>query len=83
MIVNTGYEGNWFRQALAVRGTEPCIQLKWNCNLLDTVLCRQQHLIENTSGHLKGWRHFHTRYGCAHPFFSAIAATVISWLGTQ
>ena len=86
MIADKGYDGDWFRQALAERGTIPCIPSKSNRKAPiphDPVLYRQRHRIENMFGKLKDWRRIHTRYDrCAHTFFSAIAlaATIIFWL---
>jgi transposase len=89
LIADKGYDGDWFRQALAARGTAACIPSKANRKIPiphDPVLYRQRHHIENMFGKLKDWRRIHTRYDrCAHTFFSAIAiaATVIFWLGPQ
>jgi transposase len=86
MIGDKGYDGDWFRQALATRGTSACIPSKTNRKIalpFDTLLYRQRHKIEIMFGRLKDWRRIHTRYDrCAHTFFSAIciAATVIFWL---
>ena len=86
LIGDRGYDADWFRQALAARGTEPCIPSKTNRRVTiphDTTLYRQRHKIEIMFGRLKDWRRIHTRYDrCAHAFMSAIAlaATVIFWL---
>lgn len=86
LIADKGYDGDWFRQALATRGTIACIPSKSNRKTPiphDRVLYRQRHHIENMFGKLKDWRRIHTRYDrCAHTFMSAIAiaATVIFWL---
>jgi transposase len=56
MIADKGYDGDWFRQALAARGTTPCIPSKSNRKVAiphDAVLYRQRHLIENMFGKLK------------------------------
>jgi transposase len=80
------YDANWFRQALAERGTTACIPSKFNRKkpiAHDRVLYRQRHRIENMFGRLKDSRRIHTRYDrCAHTFMSAIciAAAVIFWL---
>ena len=86
LIADRGYDADWFRNALAERGTAACIPSKSNRNIViphDAVLYRQRHKIEIMFGRLKDWRRIHTRYDrCAHTFFSAIciAATVIFWL---
>ena len=89
MIADKGYDGDWFRQALAVRKIIACIPSKANRKVAiphDPVLYRRRHKIENMFGKLKDWRRIHTRYDrCAHTFFSAIAlaATTIFWIGPQ
>jgi transposase len=86
LIADKGYDGDWLRQALAERGTRPCIPSKTNRKVQiphDRALYRERHKIEIMFGRLKDWRRIHTRYDrCAHIFFSAIciAATVIFWL---
>jgi transposase len=91
MIADKGYDGDWFRQALAARKTVACIPSKSNRKVAiphDPVLYRQRHHIENMFGKMKDWRPriksgtgcIHTRYDrCAHTFMSAIciAATII------
>ena len=89
MIADKGYDGDWFRQALAARKIAACIPSKANRKIAiphDPVLYRQRHHIENMFGKLKDWRRIHTRYDrCAHTFMSAIciAATIIFWLTPQ
>lgn len=86
LIGDRGYDADWFRQALAARGTTPCIPSRSNRRIPiphDPTLYRQRHKIEIMFGRLKDWRRIHTRYDrCAHAFFSAIAiaATIIFWL---
>lgn len=86
LLGDKGYDGNWFRTALAERGTTACISSKSNRKAPiehDRALYRQRHRIENMFGRLKDWRRIHTRYDrCAHTFFSAIciAAIVIFWI---
>ncbi|WP_404400331.1 IS5 family transposase [Pelagibacterium halotolerans] len=86
LLGDKGYDSNWFRQALADRGIEPCIPPTKSRKQpidYDKALYRQRHRIENMFGKLKDWRRIATRYDrCAHTFFSAIciAATVIFWL---
>jgi transposase len=86
LIADRGYDADWFRKALAARGTASCIPSKSNRKIAiphDASLYRQRHKIEIMFGRLKDWRRIHTRYDrCAHTFFSAIciAAAVIFWL---
>jgi len=86
LLGDRGYDADWFRAALAERGTTACIPSRINRKLLiphDVELYRQRHKIEIMFGRLKDWRRVHTRYDrCAHTFMSAIciAATVIFWL---
>ena len=82
LIADRGYDSRWFRQALTVRGIEPCIPSSKSRKVpfaYDKTLYRQRHRIENLFARLKDWRRIATRYDrCAHAFFSAIciAATV-------
>jgi len=86
LIADRGYDADWFRHALAARGTTACIPSKSNRKIAiphDVALHRHRHKIEIMFGRLKDSRRIHTRYDrCAHTFFSAIwiAATVIFWL---
>ena len=86
MLGDKGYDADWFRQALSVRGIAPCIPSRTNRTVAiphDRALYRCRHKIENMFGKLKDWRRIHTRYDrCAHTFMSAIciAATVIFWI---
>jgi transposase len=55
-IRDRGYDANWFRQALAARGSAPCIPSKLNRKVpieYDKTLYRQRHKIENMFGRLK------------------------------
>lgn len=86
LIADRGYDSRWFRQALTVRGIEPCIPSSKSRKVpfaYDKTLYRQRHRIENLFARLKDWRRIATRYDrCAHAFFSAIciAATVAFYL---
>lgn len=86
LIADKGYDSNWFRAALIVRGIEPCIPSKKDRKIelpYDEILYRARHKIENMFAKLKDWRRVATRYDrCAHTFFSAIciAATVAFYL---
>lgn len=83
LIGDKGYDGDWFRSALAARRTTACIPSKRSRKVLipcDPTLYRQRHKIEIMFGRLKDPRRIHTRHDrCAHAHFSAIriAATVI------
>jgi transposase len=86
LLGDRGYDSNWFRQALADRGIEPCIPSTKSRKIplpYDKLLYKQRHRIENMFGKLKDWRRIATRYDrCAHAFFSAIciAASVAFYL---
>jgi transposase len=65
LIGDRGYDADWFRQALAARGTAPCIPSKSNRTIPiphGPTLYRQRHKIEIMFGRLKDWRRIHTRY---------------------
>ena len=84
--LSTDNDADWFREALRISGTQPCIPPKENRKVqieYDKELCKQRHKIENMFGKLKDWRRTATRYDrCAHTFFSSIciAAIVIFYL---
>lgn len=86
LLADRGYDADWFRQALAARGTSACIPSRKGRKVLiphDAALYRRRHRIENMFGRLKDWRRIHTRYDpCAHAFMSsiALAASVIFWI---
>jgi transposase len=86
LLADKGYDSDWFRAALAKRGTIACIPPRKNRKTqyhYDKVLYRQRHKIENVFGRIKDWRRVATRYDrCAHAFMSAIsiAATCCYWL---
>jgi transposase len=86
LLADKGYDSDWFRQALAMRGITPCIPPTANRKVqhdYDKQLYRQRHKIENLFARLKDWRRIATRYDrCAHTFMSAItiAATFCFWL---
>lgn len=86
LIADRGYDSAAFRQALVVKGIEPCIPSSRSRKIpfaYDQALYRQRHKVEYLFARLKGWRRIGTRYDrYAHTFFSAIciAATVIFWL---
>lgn len=86
LLADKGYDSDWFRQALVMRGITPCIPPTANRKVqhaYDKQLYRQRHKIENLFARLKDWRRISTRYDrCAHTFMSAItiAATFCFWL---
>jgi len=86
LLGDKGYDADWFRGALAERGTESCIPARRgrkNPANHDFKLYRQRHRIENLFARLKDWRRIATRYDrCGELFLSAIciAASVIFWL---
>jgi len=86
LLADRGYDADWFRQALHIKGIKPCIPPKRNRKTLiayDKNLYKQRHKVENMFGKLKDWRRISMRYDrCSHTFFSAIciAATVIFYL---
>jgi len=56
MLGDRGYDADWFRQALVVKGITPCIPSKANRRVQiphDKALYRQRHKIENMFGRLK------------------------------
>jgi len=85
LIADRGYDSAWFRQALTVRGIEPCIPSSKSRKVpypYDKLLYRQRHKVENLFAKLKDWRRVATRYDrCAHTYFSAIciAASVLCY----
>jgi transposase len=70
LIADRGYDSNWFREALAKRGCEPCIPSTKSRKIplpYDKALYKQRHKIENMFAKLKDWRRIATRYDrCAH-----------------
>jgi len=86
LIADRGYDSDWFREALAARGTKPCIpptKSRKKPLEYDKALYRHRHKIENLFAKLEDWRRIATRYDrCAHAFFSAIciAAAVACYL---
>jgi transposase len=86
LIADKGYDADWFREFLALRGIEACIPPR-SCRKADTpfnrATYRLRYKIENMFARIKDWRRVATRYDrCAHAFLSTItiAATVSYWL---
>ena len=86
LLADRGYDSDWFRKRLIVKGITPCIPPRRNRKVqheYDKGLYKQRHKVENMFGKLKDWRRIATRYDrCAHTFFSAIciAAIVLWWI---
>ena len=69
LLADRGYDADWFRQALAVRGTAALHPVTQGLQDADAALYRGRHRIENMFGRLKDWQRFHPRYDrCAHAF---------------
>ncbi len=86
LLANSGYDADWFRDALREKGIKPCVPAKKNRKQkikFNGKLYKQRHKFENMFGKLKDWRRVATRYDrCAHTFFSTIciAAFVVFYL---
>ena len=86
LLGDKGYDSDWFRQALMLRGITPCIPPRANRRIqhgYDKAAYKKRHKIENMFGRLKDWRRVAARYDrCAHTFMSAItiAAFLTYWL---
>lgn len=86
LIAAKGDDSDWFREALTVLATEPCIPGRTNRKTpipdnADRHKLRSNR-IERMCGRTKHWRRVATRHDrCAHAFLSGIriAATVIFW----
>ncbi len=86
LLGDRGYDADWFRDALQVKGIQPCIPGRRSRN--ESVRynkrryrCRSR--IEIMFSRLKDWRRVATRHDrCPTAVFSALAfaATVIFWL---
>ena len=86
LLADKGYDANWFREALAGKGTSACIPARSGRKKParhEPKLYKQRHRIKNLFARLKDWRRIATRYDrCGELFLSAIciAATVMFWL---
>jgi len=82
LLVDRGYDADWFREALIDRGITPCIPARKSCS--KTIKYdKRRNRIERMFARLKDWRRISTRYDrCPKVFLSAIAlaATIIFWL---
>ena len=86
LLGDRGYDADWFREALHVKGIRACIpgrkQRKTPIKY-DKRRYKRRNRIEIMFGRLKDWRRVATRYDrCPQVFFSAIAlaALVTYWL---
>jgi transposase len=86
LLGDHGYDADWFRDALAAKGIQPCIPGRRSRNVPvkhDKRHYRRRNRIKIMFGRLKDWCRVATRYDhCPTVFFSAIAlaATVLFWL---
>lgn len=86
MLADRGYDADWYRDALQVKGIMPCIPGRNSRNVpitYDKRRYRSRSRTEIMFGRRKDWRGVATRYDrCPTVFFSAIAlaATIILWL---
>ena len=86
LLADRGYDADWYREALIVRGIIPCIlgrKSRKKPVRYDKRRYRRRTRIEIMFGRLKDCRRVATRYDrCSKVFLSAIAlaATVIFWL---
>lgn len=86
MLVNRGYDANWYREALEEKEIAPCIPSRKGRKfpiLHDAARYRERHKIENIFARLKDWRRVVMRYDrCPKVFLSAcvLAAIVMFWL---
>jgi transposase len=69
----SSYDADWFRDALQVKGIEPCTPGR-KSRLEPVSYNRRRSRIEIMLGRLKDWRRVATRYdSCPTIFFSAVA----------
>ena len=86
LLVDRGYDADWFREALKHKGINPCIpgrKSRGRPVKHDKRRYKRRNRIEIMFGRLKDWRRVATRYDrCPKVFLSAIAlaATVMFWL---
>ncbi len=86
LLGDRGYDADWFRNALKVKGIQACIpgrKQRKKTVKYDRRRYKRRKRIEIMFGRLKDWRRVATRYDrCPTVFLSAImlAAIVIYWL---
>ena len=78
LLVDRGYDDDWFRNALLNKGISPC---RKEPVPYGKELYKQRHKLEIMFDRLKDWRRIATCYGrCAHTFLSAIyLAAIVSF----
>jgi transposase len=85
LLVDRGYDADWFREALKDKGIRACIpgrKRRKKPVKYDKRRYKRRNRIEITFGRLKDWRRVVTHYDrCPKAFLSAIAlaALVIYW----
>jgi transposase len=86
LLANSGYDADWFRDALKGNGIRPCIpgrNSRGKPVKHDKRCYKRRNRIEIMFGRLKEWRRVATRYDrCTKVSLStvALAATNIFWL---
>ena len=86
LLGDRGYDADWLRDELKVRGLRACIPARRGCRQPashNRRLYKKRCRIENAFSRLKDWRGIATRYTrCGDLFLSAIclAALVLFWL---
>ncbi|KEO53447.1 transposase IS4 [Thioclava pacifica DSM 10166] len=86
LLVDRGYDADWYREALQDKGNKPCIpgrKSRGKPIKYDKRRYKRRNRIEIMFGALKDWRHVATRYDRRPKVFlsaAALAATVIFWL---
>ncbi len=87
LLGDKGYDADWFREALTVRGIDACIPARRgrrNPADHDAKLYRKRHRVENLFALLKDWRRVATRYDrCGELFLSAICIAAPSSFGYE
>ena len=86
LLGDRGYDADWFREALVVKGITPCIPGRKSRDKpikYDKRRYKRRNRIEIMFGRLKDWRRVATRYDRSPKVFLsaiALAATVLFWL---
>ena len=86
LLADRGYDADWLREALKVKGMKACIpgrKSRKTSVKYDKRRYKRRNRIEIMFGRLKDWRRVATRYDrCPETYLSAIAlaATVLFWL---
>lgn len=86
LLADRGYDADWLREALEVKGIKACIpgrKSRKTSVKYDKRRYKRRNRIEIMFGRLKDWRRVATRYDrCPETYLSAIAlaASVLFWL---